>query len=197
MTATILLVRHAAHDGLGGHLADPEVQLGADGRAQAERLARCLAAEGPAAIHTSPRPRARETAAAIAAVTGRTPEVVEDLDEIRFGSAWTGRTFDDLDRDERWRRWNAARTLTATPGGETILAVQHRMVGHLDACRAAFDGLTLIVVSHCDPIRTVVAFHLGLSLDALTRFDIAPASTTRLEIDAWEARILFVNQTVS
>src|SRR5690348_50874 len=107
MTATFFLVRHAAHDNVGGFLAGrtPGIRLGADGRAQAARLAQRLTRESFEAIYASPLERAEETAAAISAANHVAVERAEALNEVDFGS-WSGRTFDDLDRDPAWRRWN-------------------------------------------------------------------------------------------
>jgi probable phosphoglycerate mutase len=41
---------------------------------------------------------------------------------------------------------------------------------------------TVLLVSHGDVIKCIVATCLGMSLDDLERFDIAPASATRLDL---------------
>ena len=68
MTTTFFLLRHAAHDNVGGFLAgrSPGIRLGEDGRAQAARLAERMRRESFEAIYSSPRERSAETAAAIA-----------------------------------------------------------------------------------------------------------------------------------
>jgi broad specificity phosphatase PhoE len=57
-------------------------------------------------------------------------------------------------------------------------------------------GQCVALVSHADVIKTVVLHHLGLGIDAWPRFDIAPASITRLVIGEWGARLLGLNETV-
>jgi broad specificity phosphatase PhoE len=49
-------------------------------------------------------------------------------------------------------------------------------------------------VSHCDIIRGLISFYLGLPLDNLLRFDIDPASVSRLVIGDWGARVMSVNE---
>ena len=44
-------------------------------------------------------------------------------------------------------------------------------------------------------IRALVARVLGLSLDNLLRFEIAPASLSRIEAGTWGARVLSLNET--
>jgi broad specificity phosphatase PhoE len=51
------------------------------------------------------------------------------------------------------------------------------------------------MVTHCDIIRAVIAHVLGLSLDHILRFDIDPASISRLAVGDWGAKILSLNET--
>ena len=131
------LVRHAAHELVDRVLCGrmPGVRLGEEGRAQARRLADRLSRERVAAIHTSPLERARETAAPIAETFKLTPEMCETINEIDVGE-WAGREFAMLGDDPRWAAWNSARGVTRAPGGETMLDVQARVIGHLEGgCR--------------------------------------------------------------
>jgi broad specificity phosphatase PhoE len=198
VTATVHLVRHAAHADLGQRLSgrSPSVPLSDRGAAQAARIALRLARETIAAIHSSPLARARSTAAAIAARLGLGVEVAAALNEVNFGR-WTGRRFDDLQGDPSWARWNERRASACPPGGETMAEVQARAVSHVERVAAAHPGSGVVLVSHCDTIRAVIAHYLGLSLDNLLRFDIDPASTSSLLVGPWGARILSLNEKVS
>lgn len=196
MTATILLIRHAAHSHLGRVLSGrlPGIELSPEGREQAQRLARTLRQVELAAVHASPVQRARETAQAIAA--GRDGLPVEQhpaLDELDFGD-WTGCTFSDLAGDPRWRRWNEARAAGVAPGGESMAAAQRRAWDHVGAAAAAHPGRTLAMVSHCDLIRAVIVQILGLPLDAIFRFEIDPASVSRVAVGPWGAKVLSLNE---
>ncbi|WP_026873354.1 histidine phosphatase family protein [Inquilinus limosus] len=197
MTAIFLLVRHAAHDDVGGFLAGRTagVALGEAGRAQAERLAQRLRLEHFDAVFTSPRERTQQTANAIAAAAGLTVETAPELDEIDFGR-WSGQDFTALQQDPLWQRWNSARSLTRTPGGETMLDVQRRVLGLLERLVPSFDGRAAVLVSHADVIKAAVLHHLGLGVDAWPRLDIAPASVSRLAVDGGWAQILGLNETV-
>jgi len=197
MTATVLLLRHAAHDNVGGFLAGrmPGVWLGEAGRMQADRLARRVRLEPVDAIFASPRERTQQTAQAVAAACGLTVETAPELDEIDFGR-WSGRDFETLNQDPLWQRWNAVRSLVRTPGGETMLDVQRRVVGLIERLAPQFDGRTVALVSHADVIKAAVMHHLGLPVDHWSRFDIAPASISRLVVGDWGARLLGLNETV-
>jgi broad specificity phosphatase PhoE len=195
VTARIILVRHAAHDNVGGFLAGraPGVALGEAGRAQARRLAQRMARERVDIIQSSPVQRARETAQAIADVAGREVEIARELEETDFG-AWAGRSFEELNHDEHWRRWNAARSVNATPAGETMLGVQQRVYAHILVMAQGNPQAHIVMVSHADPIRAALAVVLGLSLDRLQSFDVAPASISVIDFDPWGARVQLVNE---
>ncbi|MFC3631228.1 histidine phosphatase family protein [Paracoccus angustae] len=176
MGVLIGLVRHGAHDDLGTWLSGRtrDIALNEAGREETAALARRLAGRGVEAIAASPRRRTAETAAILGQILGPAPVVAEALDEIDFG-AWSGSRFADLDGDPAWRHWNAARGAAPTPGGETMEAAAARAAAHLDRL-AAQGGGPVLCVSHCDVIRGVLAHALGLSLDNILRFEIAPAS---------------------
>lgn len=196
MAATILLIRHAAHDDLDLRLSGRRagVGLSAEGRAQAERLGRRLSTSGIDQVMCSPLERTVETAAAITAASGlNEAEHVDALLEIDFGT-WTGRTFDSLADDAAWSRWNSERHLAAPPDGETMAQAQARIVGWIDAIARSADGAVVAAVTHCDMIRAAVAHVLGLSLDKLLRFDIDPASITTIVVGDWGAKLVRLNE---
>ena len=72
--------------------------------------------------------------------------------------------------------------------------VQQRARDYLDAVVREAAGRIVALVSHCDVIRAVIAGIPGLSLDRLLRFEIAPASISRLEGGEWGARLQSVTE---
>jgi len=193
----IFLVRHAAHDNLGGFLAGraPGVRLGAAGRAQAERLAERMMEERLDAIEASPRERTVETAEALARASGLPrPRVVDALDEVDFGD-WAGKDFQTLDADPAWRKWNAQRAVARTPSGESMGDVQARALAHIHALVKA-GAPRVALVTHADVIKAIVCGVLGLSFDSWSRFDIAPASITRIAPVSAGLRLDGLNEVV-
>lgn len=178
MSVLVGLVRHGAHDDLGTWLSGRtrDIALNAAGRGQTAALARRLAGRDVAAIAASPRRRTFETAAILGQGLGLVPEPAAAWDEIDFG-AWSGARFSDLDADPAWQHWNAARSIAPTPGGETMAAAVARVLAHLDGL-ADQGGGPVLCVSHCDVIRGVIAHALGLPLDNILRFEVAPASVS-------------------
>jgi broad specificity phosphatase PhoE len=195
LAATILLIRHAAHDDLNVRLSGrrPGVPLSAAGRAQAKRVGHRLANHGIVRVACSPLQRTVETAAAITGAASLPDAEPDDaLLEIDFG-AWTGRTFDSLTGDSEWDRWNAERLRATPPQGEAMAAAQQRIVGWLDATARSVNGAVVAAVTHCDMIRAAVAHVLGLPLDKLLRFDIDTASITTIVAGDWGARLVRLN----
>ena len=195
---TVLLVRHATCDPVGKSLAGRRagVSLNAEGRAQAERLARWLAPVPVAAVFTSPLERAHETAAYLAAARGVAVVPNEGLTELDFGE-WTGRRLDALAGDPRWPPFNAFRSGTRPPGGEMMLEAQARAVAAVLAIAARYPDATVAVVSHADVIKSIVCHFAGIPLDHFLRLEIAPASVTALAVHEWGAQLLALNASAA
>jgi len=193
---TFLLIRHAETDAVGKIIAGSASgwHLNARGRQQADRLALRLASIPIQAIYTSPLERAIETAGPVARNQGVEPRTIDDLGEIRLG-AWEGMAIAELDRREDWRRFNTFRGGVRAPGGELMLETQVRMVGQLERLHALHSNGAVAVVSHGDPLRAAIACFLGIPLDLLLRFEIAPASVSVLHFDDWGARVMCLNAT--
>lgn len=198
MTTTYFLVRHAVHGLLGEKLVGrmTGVALSAAGRKQAQQLVQRLAGERVTAIHASPRERTRETAAPLAEHIGIPVHVAPELDEVDLGE-WTGRSFEELKTDMRWEQWNKARLIARPPGGESMLEVQRRVVGHLETTRTAHPDGRIVVVSHSDVIRAALLYFLGMSIDEFARIEVSPASVSTVVIGDWGAQVVLLNETAS
>jgi broad specificity phosphatase PhoE len=193
---TFLLIRHAHHDAvneaIAGHM--PGVRLSREGEMQAKCLAEQLASIPIDRIYSSPRERAQATAAVIAAQVGLEVHTCDAIDEIEFGE-WQGRTFEALEGEPLWQRFNQFRGGTCPPGGEFLLQVQARMVRALEDLRAQFSTGIIALVGHGDPIKAVIACYAGIPLDLMLRTEISLASISIISLDEYGPRILCVNHT--
>jgi broad specificity phosphatase PhoE len=178
----VLLIRHAAFDGVGRVLAgrSHRVQLHTEGRQQAERLARALADEPVAAVYSSPQPRALATAEALAAPHGLQATVLDAFDEVDFGD-WTGREIASLDGDATWHAFNTARSTTRIPGGELMLEVQARALAGLTEVHRRHGDALVAIISHADVIRAVLAHAHGMPIDEMLRLSVEPASISKVD----------------
>ena len=194
MTATIFLIRHAAHGDIGQILSGRlPGGLSDMGRQQAALLANHLRVHRLAAIHTSPVQRARETGECIAEGRDVHLEEVAALGEIDFG-VWTGRSFTMLENDVAWHKWNDDRAGARAPAGETMAEAQRRIVEHIEWTAATYSGSTIALVTHGDMIRGAIAHYLELGLNQMLNFDIDPASLSRLVVGRWGGRIQSLNE---
>jgi broad specificity phosphatase PhoE len=194
----LLLVRHAAHDWLGRGLAGrlPGVGLNAQGHAQAGELAGRLQTRIDA-IYSSPQQRALETAAPIAARVGLAVQIANEFDEIDFGQ-WTGRSFAALAaQGAPWQEWVERRSGAVPPGGEPFAGVAERAFAGAERLARRHPGQFVLVLSHSDVIKALLASCLGLSLDHLERFDIAPASLSVIALEGAAWRVKLVNQALT
>jgi broad specificity phosphatase PhoE len=178
---TVLLVRHAEHV-LQGHVLvgrSDNAPISQKGEEQIRHLADILASEPIAAVHSSPRARARQTAAWIAMRHGLNVETHAALDEIDFGG-WTGLTFEELSAMPQWRAWNEKRDETIPPEGESMRDMQARVLDHLHAVRKSYPWKTVVLVSHAEPIRAALLHAMNLPLNEFARIDVLPGSINRL-----------------
>jgi probable phosphoglycerate mutase len=79
------------------------------------------------------------------------------------------------------------------PGGETMLNAQMRGMAVLWRLRAQLQDTEVVLVSHGDVIKAVLAHVLAVPLDLFARIEIAPGSRSEVVIYDSDARILGVN----
>ena len=195
----LLLVRHGAteHSAQLRFSGRNALPLDETGRHQAAGLAQRLATwPGIAAVVTSPLPRARQTAEAIAAPLRLPVAENGDIAELDFGQ-WEGLTMREAVAafPDAMRAWAAAPE-TAPPGGESFAALTRRVRRGRDAIIAAHPERTVVVVSHVTPIKTLVRLALDAPPVALFRLHLDAGSLTVVDyFAAGEARVSLFNDT--
>lgn len=193
---TFLLIRHASHDWLGKGLAGriSGVSLNELGRREAETLAQRLERARVDALYSSPRERTLETAFPVASRRQLDVRTLPELDEIDFGE-WNGKMFSELEADPEWPTWVNRRSQAQPPNGEPIQMACDRALRAIERLASEHADGAVALFSHGDVIKSVLANHLGVSLDELERFDVAPASISVLLVgDGW-SRVTLVNDT--
>ena len=192
------LIRHGHTDLIGKVLCGrmSGVHLNVEGRAQARRLAERFRGVPIVSVYSSPLERAVETAEPLAESLGLPLRIAADISEVDYGD-WTGRAFETISDDQRWKQRHSWRSGLHIPGAETPIQVQNRVVGWIAGIhRESADG-HFAVVSHGDPIKSAVAFYAGLHIDQFSRIDISPASVTALRIDDHGPCVLTLNNLES
>jgi probable phosphomutase (TIGR03848 family) len=192
----LLLVRHGHTDVAGKRLTGwtPGVHLNERGRDAAEALVGRLEEVPIDAIYSSPLERCRETAAPLARARGLSVRIRRGLIETGYGD-WTGRTISQLRRTKLWRTVERTPSAVRFPGGESLLEVQARAVEEVRRIAADHPTGTVVVVSHADPIRLLIAHVGGAHVDHLHRLVVDTASVTAVALDHETPRLLKVNDT--
>ncbi len=196
---TVVLVRHATTPATGRRLGGrtPGIHLDDAGRRQAEATARRLAGLPVAAVYASPLERTVETATIIARPHRRRVRQRPGILEVDFGE-WTDRPLGHLRRRNDWVHVQQTPSRFTFPSGESLRAAQARAVDAIEELVAEHPDETIVVVSHADVVKAVVAYHLGMPLDTFQRLVIAPASVTMLAFTGQgPAHLLHLNDTGS
>ncbi len=189
--ATLLLVRHGRTTAnASGLLAGrtPGVLLDDTGVEQAARAGARIAAVPIARLVTSPQERCKQTARAVAdgqrgaghPVTRAATE--KALAECDYGE-WQGQSIKKLLKEPLWRTVQQQPSAVTFPGGESMVAMQHRAVAAVRRIDAAVtaehgDDAVWVAVSHGDIIKSLLADALGMHLDLFQRINVDPASVS-------------------
>ncbi|GAA2364023.1 bifunctional RNase H/acid phosphatase [Catellatospora methionotrophica] len=161
-----------------------DVPLSAVGEEQAAAAGRRVAGLRPDRVVSSPLSRCKATAAAIAAAAGGIPVGVEnDLIECDFG-VWEAMTFGDV-REQYPAELDAwlASTSVAPPKGESFQQVAKRVRGAMGKLQKAYEGQTVVIVSHVSPIKLILRDALAAGDAFLYRLLLDPAGVSI--VDVW------------
>ncbi len=167
------------------------VELDESGAAQAAAVADRLASVTVTRLISSPMLRCRQTVAPLAAATGLPVEQDARFAEVDYGD-WTGRKLSELAQEPLWRTVQAQPSAAVFPGGEGLAEVGARAVGAVLALlTAATPDDVILVCSHGDVIKAILADALGLHLDGFQRIVVSPAS---LSVISWTPHRTFVER---
>lgn len=176
---TVVLLRHGRSTAnVAGVLAGrtPGVSLDDRGREQAEAVAARLTGIPLDALVSSPMERCQQTIGPLAAACGLTVRLEPRLAEVDYGD-WTGKALKDLGDEELWRTVQAHPSAAVFPGGEGLAAVSVRAVAAVrDLIAELGPDAVVLICSHGDVIKAILADALGLHLDGFQRIVVNPAS---------------------
>lgn len=147
-----------------------DVGLSETGRAQMAQVAEYLKTEPVAAIYTSPRSRALESARILAAVPSCPIEIVADLREIDFGD-FEGLPYDEIAAryPDIYRQWMEKPTEVRFPNGEIFSEMRDRVLRAFETIQRERKGQTVAIVSHGGVNRILIAWTLQTPDNCLFR----------------------------
>lgn len=199
---TVLFVRHGRTPTTGKVLPGraPGLHLADEGRRQAEvaaaRIAELAGKARPVAVYASPLERTAETAAPIARALGLRVRTERGVIECDVGD-WTGASLARVSKGKHWgrvQRWPAGFRF---PGGESFADLSVRSTDAVLRLVDRHPGQAIVVVSHADPIKAVLAAAAGVPLDLFQRLVVSPCSVSAVLYTTGGPMVLAVNSTGS
>ena len=196
-STSIYLLRHAQSTAnTKGILAgrDNEIGLSQLGFQQAEQVAQALTGKKFDRILTSPLKRCRETIAPLTAKTPASkkirPSIARDFIEMDYGH-WSGKKLALLAKKSAWGSIQTAPSRFRFPEGESFEEMRARAIGAVE--EQARIGGQVLIVSHGDVIKMIIAHYLAMAPDAFQRLSIDPASISRIDFHGDSIRVPVIN----
>jgi probable phosphoglycerate mutase len=159
----------------------PGVHLNETGHRQAHGVAQRLASLPVKAVYSSPVTRCLETAAYIADTHRLAVQQLDEVAELEYGQ-WEGKKVKKLAKEPLWRAVQFFPSRMRFPQGEALREAQFRAVQAIEDVAARHEKDMVVVVSHADIIRLLLAHYLGIHIDLFQRLIISPASASVLSL---------------
>lgn len=174
----LILLRHGQTAANAASLLQGRIDLPLDdvGVEQARRSGAFIRETfGEVVVISSPLLRARETAAAIS----QDITIDERFIELDYGD-WDGVAMSEVDQ-QQWRQWRNDPTFRP-PNGETLLELDARVQPALSEISDIAREKTVVVVSHVSPIKSAVAWAMGVGPETSWRMHLERASICRIAV---------------
>ncbi len=173
-----------------------DVELDAEGRRQARRLALALKGERVDVIYSSPLRRALETAKEIAHFHPLEVGVDEAFAEMDAGEL-DGLTYDEMRAryGEFLKGWLKDPAPLVMPGGESLGGVQQRAWQGVERIMERHPNGAVMVVSHNFVILCIICKALGLDLSQFRRLRVSIASISILNFGKRGVSLMQFNDT--
>ena len=196
----VVLVRHAhSQANAAGILSGrrPNIALSEKGRTQAQELAIRLGELKVKELRVSPLQRCIETIDPWVSTKSRIRRIEDHgITEVDYGK-WSGRTLRSLSREKLWKIVQENPSRVFFPDGEGIANMQARAIESMHLALSSTGTGAVVMVSHGDVIKALVAANLGMRLDDFQRIIIDPASVTVFDFSPKTPRLLLLNDSHS
>lgn len=200
----VVLIRHAHSVANGsGILAGRTegVSLSVAGRKQAQELARRLGDIPIKSLRSSPLERCEQTISPwLKKATVTNPrlsfQVDHDLSEVDYG-LWTGRKLRALSKESLWKTVQEEPSKVTFPEGESMIAMQERAMRALQRSLDKRGKGHIVLVSHGDVLKSIIASALKMHLDEFQRIVIDPASISILDYSSSTPKLILMNDSRS
>ena len=171
------------------------IPLNASGVQQVQVMAMDLKDWPIEKIASSSLLRTKESSQIISDALGLPFEEYDGLSEINVGE-WEGNYWDQMGEDPILKAFETTPSITRPPGGETLTEVQERAVHTIERILLEEKLSNLLVVSHADTIRAVIAHYIQMDLDRSRRLQIDNASLSIIKTNPNQGRLTLMNYIV-
>ena len=194
----VVLVRHAhSQANAAGILSGrrPNIALSEKGRTQAQELAIRLGELKVKELRVSPLQRCIETIDPWVSTKSRIRRIEDHgITEVDYGK-WSGRTLRSLSREKLWKIVQENPSRVFFPDGEGMANMQARAIESMHLALSSTGTGAVVMVSHGDVIKALVAANLGMRLDDFQRIIIDPASVTVFDFSSKTPRLILLNDS--
>jgi probable phosphoglycerate mutase len=193
---TLFVIRHGLTAQTGTTLYGRTKGIGLDdrGRAQADALVERFEGVRVGAIYTSPLERCVQTVEPLAVARGLRLERRAALIEMEAGT-WTGRPLAQVRRTKAWRVLLDTPSAFRFPEGESFPEAQARAIDEVSRIVARHPRGNVVVATHGDIARMLVAHYAGVHLDRFQRTIVDTAGVSVVHLDGGRPHVLLVNDT--
>jgi broad specificity phosphatase PhoE len=193
----IILTRHGHVEGIQPERfrGRTELPLTALGVAQAKAVAARIAASWqPRAIYTSPLGRCVATAKSIAQACAAPDEVVNELNDIDYGT-WQGQLHSDMQTasPELYADWCRSPQFVRFPGGDSLQDLAARTADTLRLILQRHPDDVVVAVGHDCVNRVMLTQLLDLPLSAFWRVAQTPCCINEIDIVDNVVRVIRIN----
>ena len=200
----VVLVRHAHSVANGsGILAGRSagIHLSPTGKRQARELAKRLGDIPIKSLRSSPLERCEETISPwlrknLPLNSKLKLHIDSDLSEVDYGQ-WTGRKLRTLSKEALWKTVQEKPSHVTFPEGESLIDMQVRAMNALQRGLETRGKGHVLLISHGDVLKSVIASALNMHLDEFQRIVVDPASISILDYSSSKPRLILMNDSRS
>ena len=161
---------------------------------QAEKIGDFLKPFNISKIYCSPIERAEHTAKIVANTVGLRCNIDERLTEIDMGT-FTGMHYDEMfeKHGNVFLKFYQGHPIVEENGIETFASVKKRVLDMVDHCSKKHNEETILLVTHMDPIKSIISTILQPKPESLYEMIIRNASLTILKNEQSSFSMVAIN----
>lgn len=174
---------------------DDSVELSKEGFKQAKALSPYLSSIKFAKIYSSPLTRCLQTIAPFMQSNQKIDfQISQELIEMDYG-VWSGKRLSVLSKDRKWRIVQQKPSTFTFPEGESFRQMRKRVDNLI--LRLSKEKGPILLVTHGDIIKMILASSLSLPIDRFQSFVAEPASISTINIEKNSATVLQSNYKIN